>query len=343
MAGLAKIIDVHSHPILPFGPGAPVGPGQPQPEWSVESAISYMDEHDIAACVLSDPDSANHATGQEARDIARRVNERLADIVSRHPGRFGAVATLPGRDADAAVTEIVYALDILKMDGVSTSTSINDVYLGEPQFDPWFEELNRRGATLFVHPTFTKASQTLLIGLNPSVLEFMFDTTRMIANMVATGAKKRFSNIKIISTHGGGTIPYLVNRIQVLEHTFGVGTGRLELHPEEVREGIASFYYDLTAATSEAQLGAILKLVPVSQLVMGLDFPLMPRSTFAPAIADIGRYPAFNKADLQSLSYGNAGRLYPALKARIEKSIEHNGSGSTSTAEGTQRARRGSP
>ena len=118
--------------------------------------------------------------------------------------------------------------------GVSTSTSINDVHLGEPQFDPWFEELDRRGATLFVHPTFTKATQTLLIGLNPSVLEFMFDTTRMIANMVATGAKKRFSNIKIISTHGGGTIPYLVNRIQMLEHAFGVGPGRLELSPDEV-------------------------------------------------------------------------------------------------------------
>jgi 6-methylsalicylate decarboxylase len=318
MAGLAKIIDVHSHPILPYGQGAPVGAGQKLPDWSVKSAISYMDEHNISACILSDPDSANHATGQEARDIARRVNETLADIVSRRPSRFGAVATLPGQDADGAMTEIVYALDILKMDGVSTSTSISDVYLGEPQFDPWFEELNRRSVTLFVHPTFTKATQTLLIGLNPSVLEFMFDTTRMIANMVATGATKRFSNIKIISTHGGGTIPYLVNRIQVLEHAFGVGPGRIELSSQELREGIASFYYDLTAATSEAQLGAILKLVPVSQLVMGLDFPLMPKSTFAPAIADIGRYPAFNQADLQILSYGNAGRLYPALKARIE-------------------------
>src|SRR5216684_3046022 len=210
MAGLTKIIDVHSHPILPYGQGAPVGPGQKQPDWSVESAISYMEEHDISACVLSDPDSANHTTGQ---------------------------------DADGAGAEIAYALDVLKLDGVSTSTSISDVYLGEPQFDPWFEELNRRGATLFVHPTFTKATQSLLIGLNPSVLEFMFDTTRMIVNMVATGAKKRFSNIKIISTHGGGTIPYLVSRIQMLEHAFGVGPGRLELSPEEVREGTASFHY----------------------------------------------------------------------------------------------------
>jgi len=319
MAGLAKLVDVHSHPILPFGQGAPVGEGRKQPDWSVESALSYMDEHDISACVLSDPDSANHATGQQARDTARCVNETLADIVSRHPSRFGAVATLPGQDADGALAEIAYALDTLKLDGVSTSTSVNDVYLGEPQFDPWFEELSRREATLFVHPTFTKASLTVLNGLNPSVLEFMFDTTRMITNMVATGAKKRFSNIKIISTHGGGTIPYLVNRIQTLEHAFGVGPGRLELSPKEVREGIASFYYDLTAATSDAQLDAILKLVPVSHLLMGLDFPLMPESTFAPAIADITRYPAFNEADLQSLSYGNAGRLYPALKARIEQ------------------------
>src|SRR5258708_6060651 len=327
MASLGKIIDVHSHPILPFGQGAPVGPGQKQPDWSVERALAYMEEHDISACVLSDPDSANHATGQEARDIARRVNETLADIVSRYPTRFGAVATLPGQDPDAAAAEIAYALDTLKMDGVSTSTSINDVYLGEPQFDPWFKELNRRGSTLFVHPTFTKTALTLLNGLNPSVLEFMFDTTRMIANMVVTGAKKRFSSIKVIACHGGGTIPYLVNRIQILEHAFGVGPGRIELSPKEVREGIASFYYDLTAATSEAQLGAILKLVPISQLMMGLDFPLMPKSTFAPAIADVGRYPAFSEADLQSLSYGNAGRLYPALKARIEQSSEHNGPG----------------
>ena len=272
MASLGKIIDVHSHPILPYGQGAP-GPGQKEPDWSVESAVSYMEQHDISACVLSDPESANHARGQEARDIARRVNETLADIVSRHPSRFGAVATLPGQDADGAVAEIVYALDILKLDGVSTSTSINDVYLGEPQFDPWLEELNRRGSTLFVHPTFTKATQTLLIGLNPSVLEFMFDTTRMIAEHGRHWRQETLSNMQIISTHGGGTIPYLVNRIQMLEQAFGVGPGRLELSPEEVREGIASFYYDLTAATSEAQLGAILKLVPVSQLVMGLDFP----------------------------------------------------------------------
>jgi predicted TIM-barrel fold metal-dependent hydrolase len=316
MAGLNKIVDIHSHPVLAFGERAPVGQGK-QPDWSVESALSYMEEHDIAACVLSAPAAANDATGQEARDIARRTNEVLAEIVFQHPNRFGAVAALPGMDADGAIAEIGYALDTLKLDGVTTTTSTNDVYLGEPRFDPWLEELNRRSATFFVHPTITKAGVTLLNGLNASVIEFMFDTTRMITNMVATGAKKRFSQIKIIAAHGGGTIPFLVNRIQTLEHTFGVGPGRLELSSEEVRDGIASFYYDLTAATSEAQLGAILKLVPVSRLLMGLDNPFMPKSTFAPAIADVGHYPAFNETDLRSISDENAFRLYPALAKRI--------------------------
>ena len=316
MASLSKIIDVHSHPILAFGERAPVGEAK-QPDWSVEGALSYMEEYDITACVLSAPAAANDATGQEARDIARRTNELLAEIVSNHPNRFGAVATLPALDADGAIAEISYALDTLKLDGVTTTTSINDVYLGEPQFDPWLEELDRRSATFFVHPTITRAGETLLNGLNASVIEFMFDTTRMVTNMVATGAKKRFSQIKIIAAHGGGTIPFLVNRVQTLEHTFGVGPGRLELSSEEVREGIASFYYDLTAATSEAQLCAILKLVPMAQLLMGLDNPFMPRSTFAPAIADIRRYPAFNETDLRSISYENAFRLYPALAKRI--------------------------
>jgi hypothetical protein len=116
---------------------------------------------------------------------------------------------LPGLDAYGAIAEIGYALDTLTMDGVATTKGINDAYLREPQFDPWFQELNRRSATLFVHPTITKAGETLLNGLNASVIEFMFDTTRMITNMVATGAKKRFSQIKIISTHRGGTIPIL--------------------------------------------------------------------------------------------------------------------------------------
>jgi 6-methylsalicylate decarboxylase len=317
MASPNKIIDVHSHPILGFGQEAPMTAGHEQPKWSVETTLSHMDEFGITACVLSSPSSTNNATGQKARDIARRTNEFHAEIVSKYPKRFGAVATLPALDPDGALAEITYSLDTLKLEGVGTTTSHNDIYLGESQFDPWLEELNRRSTTLFAHPTTPKAGETLLIGLNDSILEFVFDTTRMIANMIATGAKKRLSQIKIITAHGGGTIPYVAHRLATIEHDFGLGPGRLALSYEDVMEGVASFYYDLTAATSDAQLSAMLKVVPTSQLMVGLDFPFMPKRTFAPTLGDIRRYPALSEADLRKISYENAFRLYPALAKRI--------------------------
>ena len=318
MPCLHNVIDVHSHAILPIGEGVPASN---LPDWSVDLALAYMDRYGISACLLSVPDAANHALGQEGRDLARLMNETLAGFVAKHPGRFGALATVPGQDADGALREIEYALDTLGMDGIATSTSINDLYLGEPSFDPWFDEMNRRGATLFVHPTVTRTSLPLLLGMNASVLEFMFDTTRMLTNMVVTGAKKRFSDINIISTHGGGTIPFLAARVATLEHTFGVGPGRLALSAEEVREGFASFHYDLTAATTTAQLGAILDLVPPSKLLMGLDFPLMPETSVAPAFTNIGAYPGFSEADLRAISFGNAGKLFPKLKERLDRGV----------------------
>ncbi len=219
---MTGIIDVHSHIITHLGSQAPM---DKLPAWSIEESLSLMDANGIAASVLSLPDAADHATGREACQLARRINEQLADIVSKHPVRFGAMATLPALAAtDGLLDEMAYALDTLKLDGVATSTSIDDIYLGDTRYNPWFEEMNRRGVTLFVHPVPAKASRSVDLGIDVSLLEFMFDTTRMLTNMIFSGAKNRFSKIKIISTHGGGTIPYLMTRIETLEKVFPPGS-----------------------------------------------------------------------------------------------------------------------
>jgi predicted TIM-barrel fold metal-dependent hydrolase len=200
---------------------------------------------------------------------------------------------------------------------VSTSTSINDVYLGEVQYDPWFEEMNRRGVSLFIHPTILRSFYSMDLGLNASVFEFMFSTTRMLANMVITGAKKRFSNVKMISTHAGGAMPFLVQRFQMLEVAFGPGHGRETIPAEEIREVLASFYYDLTAATTNTQLLGLLELIPISQMLMGVDIPFMPHHTIGEAIEAISNYQGFTQLDLDMIAHGNAARLYPNLAARL--------------------------
>jgi 6-methylsalicylate decarboxylase len=317
MASLRKIIDVHSHIITNLGSQAPM---DKLPPWSIEQSLSLMDANGISASVLSLPDSASHAEGPEGCQLARRINEQLADIVSKHPTRFGAMATLPALAAtDGVLEEMAYALDTLKLDGVATTTSIDDIYLGDTRYDPWFEEMNRRGVTLFVHPVPAKASRSVDLGIDVSILEFMFDTTRMLVNMVLRGAKNRFSKIKVISTHGGGTMPYLRTRIETLEKVFGPGKGRARLSKEEIREGLASFYYDLTAATSPAQLFALLQMVPISHLLMGFDNPFMPAWTFPPAIQDMQRWNGFSETDVSSIAHRNAESLYPALAGRMQE------------------------
>ncbi len=314
---MTGIIDVHSHIITNLGSQAPM---DKLPPWSIEQSLSLMDANGIAASVLSLPDSASHVKGPEAGQLARQINEQLADIVSKHPTRFGAMATLPALAAtDGLLEEMAYALDTLKLDGVATTTSTDDVYLGDSHYDPWFEEMNRRGVTLFVHPVAAKASHSVDLGIDVSVLEFMFDTTRMLTNMILSGTKKRFSKINIISTHGAGTIPYLMTRIETLEKVFGPGKGRAELGPKEIREGLASFYYDLTAATSPTQLFGLQQMVLLSHLLVGFDNPFMPGWTFPPAIQDMQRWSGFTDADVSAIAHGNAESLYPALASRLQQ------------------------
>jgi predicted TIM-barrel fold metal-dependent hydrolase len=315
---MTGIIDVHSHIITNLGSQAPM---DKLPPWSIKQSLSIMDANGIAASVLSLPDSVNHAKGPEACQLARRINEQLADIVSKHPTRFGAMATLPAlATTDGVLEEMAYALDALKLDGVATTTSIDDIYLGDTRYDPWLEEMNRRGVTLFVHPVPARASRSVDLGIDVSVLEFMFDTTRMLTNMIFNGAKARFSKIKIISTHGGGTIPYLMTRIETLEKVFGPGKGRARLSPAEIREGLASFYYDLTAATSPTQLFGLQQMVPLSHLLMGFDNPFMPGWTFPPAIEDMQRWSGFSETDVSAIAHQNAESLYPALAERVQRS-----------------------
>jgi 6-methylsalicylate decarboxylase len=299
MANLSNIIDVHSHIITNLGSQAPM---DKLPPWSIERSLSLMDANGISASVLSLPDSASHAKGPKPCQLARQINEQLADIVSKHPTRFGAIATLPVlAPIDGVLEEMAYALDTLKLDGVATTTSIDDIYLGDTRYHPWFEEMNRRGVTLFVHPVPAKASRSVDLGIDVSILEFMFDTTRMLTNMIFSGAKKRFSKIKVISTHGGGTIPCLMSRIETLETVFVPGNGRARLRPEEIREGLASFHYDLTAATSPTQLFALQQMAPISHLLMGFDNPFMPGWTFPPAIQNIQCWNGFSETDVSSM------------------------------------------
>jgi predicted TIM-barrel fold metal-dependent hydrolase len=324
----ASIIDVHAHALLPSWKAAfakafnmpaeaIVFAGFPLPKWSVERHLEIMDAHGIATSILSWPGATAFLEGAEAGALARRMNEEFADIIDQHPTRFGAFAVVPMDNIDAAIEETAHALDVLHLDGVSTVTSFGGRYLGDTFFDPWFDEMDRRSTTLFAHPGGPPHFDPNALPMNVAVLEFMFESTRMVTNMVVSGAKERFSSINIITTHGGGTIPYLSGRLDVLQPLLGRSPKLPPLDSESIKAGLTSFYYDLTASTSAASLRAIEALVPSEKLLVGFDFPMMPDTSIAPARSNLIATDLFDSATKDAISRNNALGLLPGLSRRI--------------------------
>jgi predicted TIM-barrel fold metal-dependent hydrolase len=325
----AAMIDVHAHAFLPSWVAAYAKAthapsdaitfaGMGLPRWSVERHLEVMDQHGIASSILSWPGATAFLDGAEAKSLARRMNEEFAEIVAQHPTRFGAFAVVPMDDVDAAAEETTYALDVLQLDGVSATTSFGGRYLGHASFDPWFAEMDRRSTTLFAHPGAPANFDPNVLGMNVALMEFMFESTRMVANMVLTGAKTKYSAMNIISTHGGGTIPYLSGRLSILQPILGVNSSLAPLTSEEISAGLRSFHYDLTASTTAPSLRAIEAFIPADKLLVGFDFPMMPDRTIAPARSNLVASDLFNAAVKQKISRHNALNLLPRLRARLE-------------------------
>ena len=112
------------------------------------------------------------------------------------------------------MTELAYALDVLHADGVGVWSSYGQRYLGDPFLTPLWTELNRRNAVKFLHsdPTFRAGVNPVAPTMSETVVEFAADTTRTIGSLVFSGTSMKFANIKFIFSHGGGLMPYVIDR-----------------------------------------------------------------------------------------------------------------------------------
>ena len=142
-------------------------------------------------------------------------NEYAKKLETDHPGRFGTFAMLPLPHVDASLKEIAYAFDTLKVDGVGCMTSYGDKWLGYAEFAPVWEELNRRKATVYTHPTGANCCVNLVQGITESSIEFGTDTTRSIASLIFTGTSMKYTDINWIFSHGGGALTAFAERFLI--------------------------------------------------------------------------------------------------------------------------------
>ena len=166
--------------------------------------------------------------------------------------------------------EIEYAFDSIKADGINLQSNYGDKWLGDAMYQPVLAELNRRKAVVYVHPLVAACCGRLAIPTFPAVIEVPHDTTRTVTSLLLTGSFKRFPDIKWIFSHAGGTIPLMAGRIAAF---YDQNPKTKEFAPNGVMAELAKLHYDTANATSAPTIAALLKLVPVSQVTYGTDYP----------------------------------------------------------------------
>ena len=270
-----------------------------------------MDKNGITTAMLSlasTPGVWFDAGADKAHDMARLCCDFAAEMVRDHPGRYGLFAPLSMIDIDATLKEIEYAFDTLKADGINLQTNYGDKWLGDPAYKPILEELNRRKAVVYVHPLVASCCGRLSVGAFPAVIEVPHDTTRTVTSLLLSGSFARQRDIKWLFSHGGGTIPFLAGRIEAFYEQRARNTDGFA--PDGIEAEFRRLYYDTANATHPAAMAALMKLVPMSQITYGTDYPYFPLNQI-----DSLRQLNLPAADLDRIASGNATRLLPRLSA----------------------------
>ncbi len=281
-----------------------------QVDWSPAKSLEEMDKNGVRTSILSLASTPGVWFDQgpaEAVKMARLCNEYGAGMVREHPGRYGLFATLPMIDVDATLKEIEYAFDTLKVDGVGLQTNYGDKWPGDKTYAPIFEELNRRKAVVYFHPLAASCCGNLSVGTFPAVIEVPHDTTRTVVSLLLSGTFAHQRDIKWLFSHAGGTVPMLAGRIEFFSN---FRKDREQFAPNGIEAEFKRLYYDTANATAPASMAALLKLVPVSQVVFGTDYPYVPTGPQEAALKKIGLKPAA----IDAIEHGNATRLVPRLK-----------------------------
>jgi predicted TIM-barrel fold metal-dependent hydrolase len=276
-------------------------------KWQPAQALEAMDETDIAISVLSiATPSVWLGDAAKSRALARECNEYAAKMQSDYKGRFGHFATIPLPDVNGSLREIEYLYDALGADGIALTTNYDDNYPGEDAFTPVFDELNRRNAVVYFHPTAASFAFNRVKDIPPPTIEFPFDTTRTITSLLFSGTFSRCPNIRWIFSHGGGALGMVANRL------VGLAKNRPELAarvPNGVKAELSKLYLDVVGVTTPGALAAVLDIVPMSQLLFGTDFPFWKPEETIHGLADL----KLSSADLAAIERGNALKLMPGL------------------------------
>jgi len=307
-------IDTHHHMLPEFFFEAtnekanPVGGLKPQ-VWSIGASLAFMDELeiDIAVTSISTPGIELHDR-IASKKLARKCNDFAAMLVSKYPQRFGALASVPMPNIDDAMEEVSYALDVLKLDGVVLFTNAQGIYLGDQRMKPLFNELQRRKATVFIHPNASPDTAAHALGITDNLIDFPGDTTRAIAQLHYGGTFAETPDVKYVFSHAGGTAPYLAGRFAIVDEMKIMGDSSVTGTSADT---FRRLYWDTALAWTDPVLNHLRHIAGMDKVVFGTDFPYVRNDLAVKGKLRIKSNPDLSAEEKKQVFGCNALELFP--------------------------------
>jgi predicted TIM-barrel fold metal-dependent hydrolase len=309
------LIDVHHHVLPPFYRDAVVDlqptsgglhPAWQGRWWTPQRALDEMDRHGVATAVVSySTPGVWLGEARRSRELARRCNDFAAGLVKDHPRRFGFFAALPLPDTEGSLREAAHALDRLDASGIGLLTSYDGKWLGDAAFAPVLDELDRRKAVVYVHPAAPDCCSKLMSDVPAFLTEYVQETNRAITSLMFSGALMRYRDIRFIFSHAGGTMPMLAGRVAQLSNLPRLAPKV----PNGVEYELKRFFYEIANSANRPAMAALTSLIPITQIMLGTDYPFIPISATAAGIHKLD----LSEADVLAIGRHNAARLLPRL------------------------------
>lgn len=263
--------------------------------------LNQMDAAGIDITVLSQQMPGPEMLGKDGPAAARRMNDSMAAICRKYPDRFIGLCTLALQDMKGAMQELRRCIEKLDMRGVLLYSNAAGKMLDEPQFAPLFARAEADGIPLFLHPTYpVMAEYTTSYDLTAGV-GFMFDTTLAGIRLIMNGTFERHPRLQVVLPHTGGTLPYVIGRIDHQVAALGRGAEHIRKPPSEYLKMI----WTDTVAPSPLNLEFAMKFWGPDKILFASDHPWLDIQPFVDLVEGAG----LSAADKAKIYEGNARKL----------------------------------
>jgi aminocarboxymuconate-semialdehyde decarboxylase len=279
----------------------------------IEKRLATMDATGIDRQVLSSwcDIFGPHLDRAAAARWHRFLNEQLARLCELHPDRFSMLASVPLPDAEESAAELEYAVRSLGAVGAVIPANVADVNLGDLELDPFWQKAVELDAGVFIHPVqAVPLKRSAKYGLT-QIAQYTSDTTMTVGSIIMSGVLDRFPTLRLLLSHGGGGVPYLIGRFDCMHERMDKA-GQGDVAKAAPSAYLKRFFYDTILHDPEI-VHWLASRVSVGRLVLGSDYSFPPADR--DPIATVRRA-GFTPAEERAILDDNAFSLFPALPRR---------------------------